>query len=49
MNSQITEIMKLEITGKRKKGRLKKSWEEGLRIWLEKRGWKQLREMARAN
>ena len=28
MNSQITEIMKLEITGKRKKGRLKKSWEE---------------------
>ena len=42
INSQIREVMEVEITGKRKKGRQRKSWEVrkerfGM-IWLEKRG-----------
>ena len=35
INSQIREVMEVEITGKRKKGRPKKSWEEGVEKDLE--------------
>ena len=31
INSQIREVMELEITGKRKKGQPRKSWEECLK------------------
>ena len=35
INSQIREIMEIEITGKRKKGRPRKSWEESKKEDLE--------------
>ena len=35
INSQIHEVIKLEITGKRKKGRPRKSWEERVKKDLE--------------
>ena len=36
INSQIYEVMELEIIGKRKKGRPKKSWEECVKKDLER-------------
>ena len=36
INSQIHEVIKLEITGKRKKGRPRKSWEERVKKDLER-------------
>ena len=36
MNSQICEVMELEITGKRKKGQPRKSWEECINKDLER-------------
>ena len=36
INSQIGEVMELEITGKRKKGRPRKSWEECVKKELER-------------
>ena len=38
VNSQIREVMEVEITGKRKKVRPKKSWEECLKKVLEQYG-----------
>ena len=38
INSQIREVMVVEITGKRKKGRLRKSWEECVEKDLERYG-----------
>ena len=38
MNSQIREVMELEITGKRKKGQPRKSWEECVKKDLERYG-----------
>ena len=35
INSQIREVMEVEITGKRKKGRPRKSWEECVKKDLE--------------
>ena len=35
INSPIREVMEVEITGKRKKGRPTKSWEEGVKEDLE--------------
>ena len=35
INSQIREVMEVEITGKRKKGRQRKSWEECVKKGLE--------------
>ena len=35
INSQIYEVMEVEITGKRKKGRSRKSWEECVKKDLE--------------
>ena len=47
INSQIHEVMEVEIIGKRKKGRVRK---EGFgMIWLEKRGCVQSKEIAKAN
>ena len=40
INSQIQEVMEVEITGKRKKGRPRKSWEECLKKNLERYGWR---------
>ena len=37
-NSQILEVMELEITGKRRKGRPRKSWEECVKKDLEQYG-----------
>ena len=45
VNSQIHEVMEVEITGKRKKGRPRKLWDE----CLKKRGCVRSKEMARAN
>ena len=36
INSQIHEVIKLEITGKRKKGQPRKSWEERVKKDLER-------------
>ena len=36
INSQIREVMEVEITGKRKKGRLRKLWEELVKKDLER-------------
>ena len=54
INSQRREVMEVEITGKKKKGRLGKSWEECGKegfgtICLEKRGCVRPKEMATAN
>ena len=38
INSQIHEVMKIEITGKRKKGRPRKSWEECVKRDLKRYG-----------
>ena len=38
INSQIHEVMEVEITGKRKKGRPRKSWEECVKKDLERYG-----------
>ena len=38
INSQIREVMDVEITGKRKKGRPRKSWEECVKKDLERYG-----------
>ena len=38
INSQIREVMKVEITGKRKKGRARKSWEVSVNKDLERYG-----------
>ena len=38
INSQICEVMEVEITGKRKKGPPKKSWEECEKKDLERYG-----------
>ena len=35
INSQIHEVMEVEITGKRKKGRPRKLWEECVKKYLE--------------
>ena len=37
---QIREVMEVKITGKRKNGRLRKSWEECVKKDLERYGWK---------
>ena len=47
INSQIHQFMELEIIGKRKKGRPKKSWEECIKKDLERCLWS--RKMARTN
>ena len=56
ISSQIREVMEVEITGKRKKGRPRKLWtKERVRkqefgmIWLETRGCVRSKEMARAS
>ena len=38
MKSQISEVMEVEITGKRKKSRPRKSWEECVKKDLERYG-----------
>ena len=38
INSQIREAMEVELTGKRKKGRPRKSWEECVKKDLERYG-----------
>ena len=38
INSQIHEVMEVEVTGKRKKGRPRKSWEECVKKDLERYG-----------
>ena len=38
MNSQICEVMEFQITGKRKKGQPRKSWEECINKDLERYG-----------
>ena len=38
INSQIREVVEVEITGKRKKGRQRKSWEECIKENLERYG-----------
>ena len=38
ISSQTREVMKVEITGKRKKGRRRKSWEECVKKDLERYG-----------
>ena len=38
INSQIREVVEVEITGKRKKGRQRKSWEECIKENLEQYG-----------
>ena len=38
INFQISEVMEIEITGKRKKGRSSKSWEECVKKDLERYG-----------
>ena len=38
INSQIREVMEVEVTGKRKKGRPRKSWEECVKKDLERYG-----------
>ena len=38
INSQISEIMEVEITGKRKKDQSRKSWEESVKKDLERYG-----------
>ena len=38
INSQICKVMEVEITGKRKKGRLRKSWEKRVKKDLEQYG-----------
>ena len=40
INSQIREVMEVEITGKRKEGSTKKSWEECIKKDLEQYGLK---------
>ena len=52
ISSQIREVMKAEITGKRKKDRQRESWEvfKGFQtIWLEKTGCVRSAEIAKAN
>ena len=52
ISSQIREVMEVEITGKRKKDRPRKLWEECKKgfetIWLEKRNGEKWRERIRA-
>ena len=38
INSQIREVMEVEISGKRKKGRPRKSWEECIKKDLDQYG-----------
>ena len=38
INSKIHEILEVELTGKRKKGQLRKSWEEHVKKDLEQYG-----------
>ena len=40
ISSQIREVMEVKITGKRKNGRPRKSWEECVKKDLERYGWK---------
>ena len=40
INSQTQEVMEVEITGKRKKGQLRKLWEECEKKNLERYGWR---------
>ena len=40
INSQIREVMEVEITGKRKKGRPRKSWKEYVKKDLERYGFR---------
>ena len=49
INSQIREVMELEITMKRKKGLGRVQKEGSGTVWLEKRGCIRSREMARAS
>ena len=53
ISSQICEVMELEITRKRKKGRPRKLWEEcvkkDLEQCFEKRGCLRSKEMVRVN
>ena len=48
INSKIDEVMELEITGKRKKSRLGKSWEQCIRtIWNDMAGEERIRTIER--
>ena len=48
INSKIDEVMELEITGKRKKSRLRKSWEQCIRtIWNDMTGEERIRTIER--
>ena len=49
INSQKREVVEVEITGKKKKGRPRVRKERFGTIWLEKRGCVRSKEMARAN
>ena len=55
INSQICEIMEVEMTGKKKKGRPRKSWEQCVKKDLERYGLRRenayvrSKEMAKAN
>ena len=40
ISSQIREVMEVKISGKRKNGRPRKSWEECVKKDLERYGWK---------
>ena len=39
INSQMREVMDVEIAGKRKKGRPRKSWDEGIKKELKQYGF----------